>query len=77
MQDSICFDSVSACRPGWRRWLPRLRFRPDGWKILVGILSSLTLLPLIVLFLFFLHPQKEIWQHLAATLLAELASNLL
>ena len=35
----------------------------------------LTLLPLVVLFLFFLHPEKEIWQHLAETLLTELAIN--
>ena len=75
VQESICCYSVSACRPGWRRLALRLRFRLDGWKILVGILSSLTLLPLIVLFLFFLHPQHDIWQHLVATLLAELAIN--
>ena len=75
MQDAICFDGISTCTPGRRQYARRLRWRPDGWHLLVAIVTVVTLLPLGVLFLFFLHPQQEIWQHLAETLLAELVVN--
>jgi iron(III) transport system permease protein len=75
LQDTLCFDPVATCRTGWRQYAPRLRWRLDGWQILVAILSLFVLLPLMALLLFFLHPQKEIWQHLATTLLSELVVN--
>lgn len=48
---------------------------PSGWQWLVLLVSSLVLLPLTVLFLAWLEPAWEIWQHLQQTLLSRLLVN--
>ncbi len=53
----------------------RMRFYLDGWRLLAIGLSLYVALPLVVIFLFFFHPEKEIWRHLVDTLLADLLTN--
>ena len=51
-----------------RRW-------PSGWQWLVIVVSLLVLMPMTVLFLSWLNPAWDIWQHLQQTLLSRLLLN--
>ncbi|MFT5701068.1 MAG: iron(III) transport system permease protein [Desulforhopalus sp.] len=47
----------------------------DPWRYIVWVLAALVVVPLAIIFSSFLTPEKEIWEHLASTLLPELLSN--
>lgn len=47
----------------------------DPWRYVVWVFAALVIIPLATLFSSFLAPEKEIWQHLASTLLPELLTN--
>lgn len=47
----------------------------DPWRYIVWVLAALVVVPLAIIFSSFLTPEKEIWEHLATTLLPELLSN--
>lgn len=47
----------------------------DPWRYIVWVLAALVVIPLGIIFSSFLTPEKEIWEHLASTLLPELLSN--
>jgi iron(III) transport system permease protein len=49
----------------------------DPWRYVVWILAACVIIPLATIFSSFLTPEKEIWQHLATTLLPELLKNTL
>jgi len=75
MSDSVCID----CSPtGFSTRTVNLHkiFKYfDGWRLAALALSLGVVLPLAVVFIHLLHPEKEIWQHLAQTLLADLLFN--
>jgi iron(III) transport system permease protein len=53
-----------------------LKINPkDPWRYTVWVLAAFVVIPLATIFSSFLTPEKEIWAHLAATLLPELLSN--
>jgi len=47
----------------------------DPWQYIVWVLAACVIIPLITIFSAFLTPEKEIWGHLATTLLPELLTN--
>ena len=47
----------------------------DPWQYIVWALAALVIIPLATIFSSFLTPEKEIWDHLATTLLPELLRN--
>ncbi|MGB3210376.1 MAG: iron ABC transporter permease [Desulforhopalus sp.] len=47
----------------------------DPWRYIVWVLAALVVIPLAIIFSSFLTPEKEIWEHLASTLLPELLNN--
>ena len=49
----------------------------DPWRYVVWVLAALVVIPLATIFSSFLTPEKEIWEHLASTLLPELLMNTL
>jgi iron(III) transport system permease protein len=49
--------------------------KPDGWQVGTFVIASLVAVPLLVLLLSFAHPEKEIWNHIAETLLGRLLGN--
>lgn len=53
----------------------RRRLRLAGWHVLSLVLALLVALPLVVIFASWLHPETEIWRHLASTLLSDLMIN--
>lgn len=75
MNESICIDcsptGISRGTPG----LSKLRSYFDGWRLAALALSMCVVLPLAVIFLHLLHPEKDIWQHLAQTVLSDLLFN--
>lgn len=50
-------------------------FRSDGWQISAFLLTGLVVVPLGVIFATLLIPEKEIWNHLADTILGTLLIN--
>jgi iron(III) transport system permease protein len=53
--------------------LPRM----TGWQISTMLICLLVLVPLVTLFLSFLHPEKEIWDHILQTQMSSLLINTL
>lgn len=49
----------------------------DPWRYVVWVLAALVVIPLATILSSFLTPEKEIWEHLASTLLPELLMNTL
>ena len=47
----------------------------DPWRYTVWVLAAFVVIPLATIFSSFLTPEKEIWEHLATTLLPELLVN--
>ncbi len=47
----------------------------DPWRYIVWVLAAFVIIPLATIFSSFLTPEKEIWEHLATTLLPELLTN--
>ncbi len=45
------------------------------WRLITWTFSFLVIIPVITIFSSFLYPEKEIWQHLVATVLSELVIN--
>ena len=70
-----CIDCVSVKGSGWSLKLGKVRYPIDRWRLTLLAFSLFVILPIAVIFLFFLYPEKEIWQHLAETLLADLMIN--
>lgn len=54
---------------------PQLFKKPTGWQLVTGFVAILIIVPLSVLFLAWLEPAWEIWQHLRETLLSRLLLN--
>jgi len=63
--------------PGSNRWrlLTRIRCYWDGWRLATGAVALTVVLPLVVIFSYFLHPEQEIWRHLVDNLLGSLLKN--
>jgi iron(III) transport system permease protein len=63
--------------PGSNRWclLTRLRCYWDGWRLATGAIALTVILPLLVIFSYFMHPEQEIWRHLVDNLLGDLLKN--
>ena len=49
----------------------------DPWRLVSWVLAAAVLVPMLTLFGAFLTPEKEIWRHLAATVLPQLIGNTL
>ena len=49
----------------------------SGWHIVTLLIAALVALPILVPFLSWLHPEGEVWRHLAHTVLGELVRNTL
>ncbi len=49
--------------------------RMSGWQISTILICLLVLVPLVTLFLSFLHPEKEIWEHILQTMMSRLLIN--
>ena len=47
----------------------------DGWVITASLIALLVLIPLLVVLSSLLHPEQDIWQHLAQNVLGELLLN--
>jgi len=77
MDSSICIKDLPFFSSRRFPILGRIRCYLGGWRLFAMSLSLFVALPLSVIFLFFLHPEKEIWRHLADTLLADLLTNTL
>ena len=77
MNDSICIDCSPTGFPNRAAGFKKIRKYIDGWRIAAMCLCLCVLLPLAVIFIHLLHPETEIWQHLARTLLADLMINTL
>lgn len=75
MNQSICLTSVQV--PGNNRWrlLTRLRCYWDGWRLVTGVVALTVVLPLVVIFSYFMHPEQQIWRHLVDNLLGDLLKN--
>ncbi len=63
--------------PATARGSPRLFIRERRWQFASLPFAGLVALPLLVVFSGWLHPENEVWRHLAETVLAELVSNTL
>lgn len=50
-------------------------FRPDAWQVSAIVLAGVVIIPVIVIFGSVFQPEKEIWSHLAGTVLLELLGN--
>jgi len=63
--------------PGNNRWrlLTRIRCYWDGWRLATGAVALTVVLPLVVIFSYFLHPEEQIWRHLVDNLLGDLLKN--
>lgn len=48
-----------------------------SWHVIVWVLAAFVVIPLVTIFSSFLTPEKDIWAHLATTLLSELLLNTL
>jgi len=57
------------------RNLIKMRSAFDGWRLGAICIAMPVALPVVFIFSSFLHPEKEIWQHLVDTILAELMLN--
>ena len=75
MNESICIDCSPTGISHGTSGLLKMRRYFDGWRLAALALSMGVVLPLAVIFLHLLHPEKEIWQHLAQTMLADLLFN--
>ena len=51
------------------------RFRLDGWQLSTALIALLVLVPLVTLFLSFLHPERQIWEHILQTMMSRLLIN--
>ncbi len=77
MDSSICIKDLPFFSSRRFSILGRIRCYLDGWRLFAMGFSLFVALPLAVIFLSFLHPEKEIWRHLADTLLIDLLTNTL
>ena len=77
MDSSICIKDLPFFSSRRLHILRRIRCYLSGWRLFAMGFSLFVALPLVVIFLFFLHPEKEIWRHLADTLLTDLLTNTL
>lgn len=55
----------------------RARRMGSGWHMVTLLIAALVALPILVPFLSWLHPEGEVWRHLAHTVLGELVRNTL
>ncbi len=75
MNRSECITCLPMGKPGVPTRVVKILGAVDGWR-LVSLATALgVLIPLVVLFLFLLTPEKEILVHMAETLLVELIAN--
>ncbi len=75
MSHSICLASAQAPGDKRGRLLRKIRCYLDGWRLATIAISLTVILPLTVIFLFFGHPEQEIWRHLVNHLLVDLLIN--
>jgi iron(III) transport system permease protein len=76
--DSSSLDpALDIPSPAARRGAGRRPLRLGGWHLLSLVLAAVVALPVLVIVASWLHPQTEIWRHLADTVLSRLMLNTL
>ena len=75
MHQSICLKRTYIHDKKWREVRQKIRRYCDGWRLIAFGISLCVVLPLAVIFSYFLEPENEIWRHLAENLLTDLLIN--